>query len=227
MTSLKNTVLGEIDKILSTKKIKNESYIVQPKKITLSTEKLSAKVKNARIKKFEETVESLNRINIEVDSANREDANSINSNYRNLKLSESFAINESFLQGHFLDNISDLNSVINMDMLCYMRLARDFGDFETWQKDFIACVKSSRGGYVVTAYSIYLKRYLNLCIDDATTGVPFSSIPVIVLDVSQGCYARDYVDDVQLYASNMMREFKWQTIDERFKKCEKVAKVFE
>ncbi len=126
-----------------------------------------------------------------------------------------------------MDNISDLNSQINMDRLCYMRLARDVGTFDDWQKGFIGCAKSSRDGYAVTAYSMYLKRYINLVVDTADTGVPFSAVPVIVLDVSEGCYYRDYVDNLEGYVKNMMREFNWGVIEKRFKKCEKIARITE
>jgi superoxide dismutase len=62
-------------------------------------------------------------------------------------------------------------------------------------------------------------------VDTADAGVPFSSVPVIVLDVSEGCYYRDYLDNIELYVVNMMREFNWEIIDDRFKQCEKIARV--
>jgi Fe-Mn family superoxide dismutase len=224
---LKNEVLEAIDNVLPKRKKLNEAYVVEPKKFTLSTEKLSPKVKSARIKHFENTVATLNKISAELDGANPENANKVGSAFRNQKIAEAFAINDAFLQGQFLDNISDLNSQINMDMLCYMRLARDFGTFDDWQKDFIGCAKSSRDGYAVTAHSMYLKRYINLVVDTADTGVPFSAVPVIVLDVSEGCYYRDYVDNLEGYVKNMMREFNWNVIEKRFKKCEKIARITE
>ena len=222
---LKNDVLKAIDKALPKRQNITEAYVVQPRKFSLNTEKLSPKVLRARIDHFEKTVENLNKISVEVDSANPENANKVGSKFRNLKIAEAFAINDAFLQGKFLDNISDVNSTITMDMLCYMRISRDFGNFDRWQKNFIACAKSARDGYAVTAYSLYLKRYINLVVDSADTGVPFSAIPVIVLDVSEGTYYRDYVNDIDSYVKNMMREFNWDVIDGRFKKCEKIEKV--
>jgi superoxide dismutase len=223
--NLKNEVLRAIDDVLPQDKTMSEAYVVEPRKFTLNTEKLSPKVKKSRISHFEKTVEGLNKVSAEVDGADRDHANKVNSQFRNLKIAEAFAINDAFLQGQFLDNISDLNSTINMDMLCYMRIARDFGDFDSWQEDFMACAKSSRDGYAVTAYSLYLKRYINLVVDSADTGVPFSAIPIIVLDVSEGCYYRDYVDNIEAYIKNMMREFNWDVIEDRVKKCEKIARM--
>jgi len=227
-SNIKNDVLRAIDGVLPKRKRLNEAYVVSPRKFQLSTEKLSEKVKAARIRHFEKSVTTLNRVSAELDGARIEEAdNDISNTFRNLKIAESFAINDSFLQGKFMDNISDPNSEINMDMLCYMRLTRDFGTFDNWQKHFIACAKSSRDGYAVTAYSIYLRRYINFVVDSADIGVPFSAIPVIVLDVSEGCYYRDYLDNIELYITNMMRELKWGIIDDRFKTCEKIARITE
>lgn len=223
---LDKVVMESIDSVLRPTVIK-EAYVTVPKKFSLKTEKLSEKVKAARIKQFEKTVEILNRVSAQLDGADLNAAdNSLSSGFRNLKMAESYAINDSFLQAEFLENIDDLNSSISMDNLCYLRLARDFGDFDAWQKNFLACARSSRGGYVVTAYSIYLKRYINFVVDNASEGVPFSAIPVIVLDVNEGIYVKDYINDIESYAKNMMREFDWTIIEERVKKCEKIAKIF-
>tara|TARA_R110000824_G_scaffold60853_17_gene162461 strand:+ start:296 stop:985 length:690 start_codon:yes stop_codon:yes gene_type:complete len=222
---LKNEVLKAIDDILPSRKNLKEAYVVEPKKFSLNTENLSDRVKAARIDHFEQTVGTLNKISAELEGADPENANKVGSSFRNQKVAEAFAINDAFLQGQFLDNISDLQSTITMDMLCYMRLERDFGTFDDWQKDFMGCAKSSRDGYAVTAYSLYLKRYINFVVDSADTGVPFSAIPVIVLDVSEGVYYRDYINNIDGYIKNMMRELNWDVIDNRFKKCDKIDRV--
>lgn len=225
-SNIDNLVMSSIDAALKPTMIK-EAYVAAPKKFNLKTEKLSEKIKKTRVEQFGKIVEILNRISAQLDGADLTVAdNSIASGFRNLKMSESYAINDSFLQAEFLENIDDVNSSISMDMLCYLRLARDFGDFDTWQKNFIACCKSSRGGYAVTAYSVYLQRYMNFVVDNASEGIPFCAIPVIVMDVNEGVYTKDYLNDVESYVKNMMREFNWTVIEERFKKCERIAKVF-
>ena len=223
--TLGNAVVSAIDNVLNP--ILHESYVTTPKKFSLKTEKLSEKIKAARIQHFEKTVGVLNKISAQLDGADLSAAdNSISSNFRNLKMAESYALNDAFLQAQFMENIDDISSSIAMDMFCYIRLSRDFGDFDTWQKNFLACAKSARDGYVVTAYSIYLKRYINFVVDDASEGIPFAAIPVIVLDVGKGVYSKDYINDVESYAKNMMREFNWHIIEERLKKCEKIAKIY-
>ena len=203
----------------------DEAYVTQAKKFNLTTEFLSEKSKNAQLEILENHVENLNRVSAELDGANREAANSNNSTYRSLKIDESYNINAAFLTGLFFDNISDPKSQILMDSITYMRLERDFGTFDEWQKDFIACAMSSRDGWAVTVFNTFLNRYLNVCVDLQSTHVPFSSFPIVVLDCSAHAYFRDYLVDKKTYIYAMMKELDWDAIESRVKSADKIAKV--
>ena len=224
MTDIKKQIQLSIDSVLSEKI--NEAYVAEPKKFDLRTEFLSEKTKKIRYRSFERRVEALNTTSARLDGADREGANPHSSDYRSLKLDEAHAHNTAFFRALYFENISDLNSKITMDMLCFLRLERDFGSFDEWQKDFIACAMSSRDGYAMTGYSIFLKRYVNWVIDTEALNVPIGVIPVIVLDVAEGAYYRDYQDDRKSYVTAMMKEFNWDRIEERIERADTVAKVF-
>ena len=85
-------------------------------------------------------IESLNQISAKLDAADRANVDPNSSEFRSLKVDESYNINAAFLHGMFFENISDLQSQLQMDTLAFMRLERDFGSFDAWQKDFIAFV---------------------------------------------------------------------------------------
>ncbi len=202
-----------------------ESYVVQPKSYSLRTDFLSEKAKKARLEDFEAHAKALNTVSAKLDTASREDADQYSSEFRSLKLDEAHCANEAFLRSRHFDNIDDSKSQISMDTLTFMRIERDFGSFDAWQKDFIACGMAARGGYVVTAYNVLLKRYMNLVVDDGDKNIPMGSLPIVVLDVSEGAYYRDYVGDRKTYMIAMMKELNWEVIEERVKKAERVAKV--
>ena len=84
---------------------------------------------------------------------------------------------------------------------------------------------SSRDGYAMTGYSMYLKRFINFIIDTESLNVPIGVLPVIVLDVAEGAYYRDYLSNRKSYVLGMMKEFDWEKIEERFKRAEKSAKA--
>jgi len=203
----------------------DEAYVAQAKKFNLPTELLSEKSKRAHFEIFEGYVESLNKVSAELDTADRENANTEDSEFRNLKIDEIYNLNASFLHGLFFDNIGDLNSQLTMDSLIFMRLERDFGTFDAWQKDFIACAMSSRNGWAVTVYNTFLQRYINVCVDLNTVNVPFASFPIIVIDCWEHAYYRDYLDDRKTYIFAMMKELNWEVIEERIKKAEKIGKI--
>lgn len=204
-----------------------EAYVTEPKKFDLKTESLSEKVKAARQKEFEGFVEALNEVSAQLDTVDRESANDKKSKFRGLKIDEAHCMNAAFLRALHLENISDLRSEITMDMLCFLRLERDFGGFDAWQKDFIACGMSSRDGYAITGYSTFLKRYMNMVIDTESLNVPIGFLPVISLDVAEGAYYRDYLSDRKAYIIKMMKELDWNAIENRFKKIESSKKTLE
>ena len=134
-------------------------------------------------------------------------------------------MNAAYLHELYFNNISDLSSQISMDSLAYIRLSRDFGTFDAWQKDFIACCTASRCGWAITYFNTYTQRYMNCAIDLHSQNVPFGSYPVIVMDVWQHAYYSDYLKDVKTYVYAMMKQLNWKVIENRIKKSEKIASV--
>tara|TARA_Y100000310_G_scaffold344442_1_gene457231 strand:+ start:4170 stop:4865 length:696 start_codon:yes stop_codon:yes gene_type:complete len=205
--------------------ILNEAYVVEAKRYNLRTDLLSDATKKAQQQELDGFVAALNRVSAELEGANREDANNKASNFRSLKEDEVHCMNAAFLRALYFENISDLDSKITMDSLAFLRLERDFGTFDEWQRDFIACCMSSRDGYAVTGYSVFLKRYMNFVIDEEAKNVGIGVMPIIVMDVNLGAYFRDYLDNRRTYVMGMMKELDWERIEERFKRAEKIAKV--
>jgi len=203
----------------------NEAYVTQAKQFNLTTEMLSEKSIRAHFEIFEDHVNSLNKLSAELDGVNRDDVNDDDSLFRTLKVDETYNLNAAFLHGLFFENISDIRSEISMDSLTFMRLERDFGSFDAWQKDFIACAMSARSGWAVTVYNTFLRRYMNVCVDLYSTNIPFSSFPIIVLDCWEHSYYRDYLNERKTYVFAMMKEFDWDIIEKRVKKADKIGKI--
>ena len=203
----------------------NESYVTQAKKYDLNTELLSAKNKESHQKLLENYVSTLNEVSSKLDTADRDAANLNSSEFRSLKIDEVYNMNAAYLHALFFENISDQKSIITMDSLAFMRLERDFGSFDAWQKDFVACCLSARNGWGVTVYSSMLKRYINIVIDLHSVNVPIACHPIIVMDCWEHSYYRDYLTDRKTYVYGMMKELNWNEINERFKKAEKIAKI--
>jgi len=224
-TMQENNVLGKYQKEedKNTKKSLNESYVAQVTNFNLKTELLSEKTKQTHQELFEGYIKELNATSAQLDTADRELSNPNHSQFRSLKLDESHNHNAAFLHGLYFQNISDMNSEINADSIAFMRLERDFGSFDLWQEDFIACCMAARNGWAVTIYSITLKRYINTIIDLHDQHVMISAFPVIVMDCWEHSYFKDYLKNRKAYVYGMMKELNWNIIEERFNIADKIG----
>ena len=203
----------------------DEALVAQEKQFDLKTDYLSDKnIKNHK-ELYSQYVKDFNNISIQLDAVDRSQVNSNNSEYRSLKLDETYNMNAAYLHELYFANISDLNSEITMDSLSFIRLQRDFGTFDDWQKDFMACCSASRCGWAVTYLNTYTQKYMNTIIDLHSESVPVGFYPVIVMDVWQHAYYRDYLKDVKLYTKAMIKQLNWRVIEKRIKKADKIVAI--
>jgi len=216
----------EIRKVLNAGKKKlSEAYVAQEKKFDITTDFLSGENVNNHIKLYQDYLEKFNRTSSKLGSIDKAAAHTNHSDYRSVKIDETFNMNGAYLHELYFANIADSNSQINMDTLSYMRLNRDFGTFDDWQRDFIACGLSSRCGWVVTYLNTFTQSYMNTFIDLHSDHVPVGMYPVIVVDMWQHAYYKDYLKDGKSYMTAMMKQLRWSVIEERFKKADKIIQV--
>ena len=203
----------------------NESYVAQTKTFSLPTELLSSANKKAHIDLYEGYVAEFNKISAELDSVDRNNVNKNNSKFRSLKIDETYNGNAAYLHELYFANISDLHSEVAMDSLAYMRLTRDFGTFDDWQRDFMACCLASRNGWACTVYNVWLQSYQNCVIDLHSSNVPVGVFPVITLDMWEHAYYRDYLNNSKVYTVAMMKQLNWNVIEKRFRKADKIINI--
>jgi superoxide dismutase, Fe-Mn family len=203
----------------------DEAYRHEPKPFKQVSELVSQKTKNAHMDLYKGYVESLNKTSAELDTVNRTDPNPRHSEYRSLKLDEVFNLNAAWLHELYFANCFDPHSEIVMDSMAFLRIERDFGSFEDWQRDFMACALSSQNGWAVMGYHMFLRKFVNMMIDGHAGNVPVGFYPVIVVDMWEHSYYRDYLNDKKSYLISQMREFNWNVIEERVKKADALGGV--
>lgn len=200
-----------------------EAFVVIPRSFHLRTEKLSTIAKQAHERLYKEYVEAFNRIESAIAAANTENAKSSTSEYRSLKNDEIYNLNAIKLHELYFANISDVASEISVDSLPFMRLSRDFGTFEKWQFDFIACAMCARSGWAITYFEPYRNVYLNAFIDNHDTNILLGAVPILVIDMWEHAYHKDYADDKKLYLFSMMKEINWHVVEARMMIAEKTS----
>lgn len=202
----------------------NESYVHEPKQFKQVTEFVSQKTKNAHVELYKGYIDSLNKVSSKLDTANRSEANSRHSEYRSLKLDEAYNLNATWLHELYFANSFDPHSEIVMDSMSFLRLQRDFGTFDDWQRDFMACALSAGNGWAICGYHMFLKKYVNFMVSNHSGDVPIGFYPIVVVDMWEHAY-RDYQTDKKSYLVAQLKELNWEVIEERVKKAESIAQV--
>lgn len=201
----------------------NEAVIAQPKTYQQVSESISQKAKDAHKRLYQKYVELFNKTSAEIDSASR-DADQAQT-YRELKLCETNTLNAIWLHELFFANCFNPQSEIYADSMSYMKLQRDFGSFEDWQRHFIASSLAAGEGWVVCGYNVFLRKYVNCIVSGHDQNVMLGLYPIFVLDMWSHSYYKDFIDDKQSYVIAMMREINWPVVEERVKKAEQMAEI--
>ena len=222
---IKKIIKNTLRESTEDKKIIEESLVAQEKVFTLKTELLSAATKESHLELYDRYVKDFNSTSAKLDGVDKNAANSSHSAFRSLKLDETYNMNAVYLHELYFASISDLNSQISMDTLAYMKLSRDFGTFDAWQRDFIACCMSSRCGWAMTYFNFFTQTYMNAFIDLHSLNVPVFGYPIAVMDMWQHAYYRDYLDDSKAYVVGMMKQLNWNVIESRVEKTERIHKA--
>lgn len=203
----------------------NESYVAEQKPFKMVSELVSQKTKDMHSELYKGYLESLNKVSAQLDSADRSSPNSRHSSYRSLKLDEAYNLNAVWLHELYFANCFDPHSEISMDSLAYLKLQKDFGTFDDWQKDFMACALSVGNGWAICGYHMFLRKYVNMVVSHHSGDAMIGVYPLVVVDMWEHSYVRDYLGDKKNYLISQMKEFNWDIIEDRFKKSESIAKA--
>lgn len=203
------------------KSIISEVYVAQPKLYQQVSEYISQRTKDAHTNLYKGDINSLNEISAKID-AYQGDINSNHSTYRSLKIDESANLNSVWLHEQYFSNCFDPHSEIYMDSTPYMKLENQWGTFERWQDDFVKCCLSTRNGWAICGYNLFLKQFINTFIDEDSQNVMLGIIPLIVIDMHEHSHYRDFLTNKEDFVVVSMRELNWEIIEERFKRVERI-----
>jgi len=210
-------------------KIKNKSNLIteaialvaQPKQFKLDSDKVSATTKKNHLELYTKHCEKFSHLTSEYSAALNK------SEYEKLLSTAMLIPNEQntvWMHELYFANCFCRNSQISISSLAYARLARDFGSFDDWQRDFISRHKQMNGaGWIVTAYNFFLQKYVTMSISKNDCNMLLGSYPVIVIDCWEHSYICDYQTNVMKYLEAMMCELNWDIIGERFLKVEAMS----
>ncbi len=157
------------------------------------------------VKKIGEIEEKLKNVDVST-------ANATYSDLRELKMEETFALNGVKLHEGYFDNMVSAGSPASGKIL--EMLAKDFGSYENWEKEFKAMGLCARG-WVVLGYDLDEKKLKNILCDSHNQGAPWNMIAVLIMDVYEHAYFIDYATARKAYIEAFFKNIDWQYVDMR------------
>ncbi len=165
-------------------------------------------------------VNKRNEIEAALKTSDKTKANATYSAFGELKRQESFAANGMILHEIFFGILGGdgkpSGRIVDM-------IAKDFGSFDAWKEDFLACAMTARG-WVVLAYDHSDGRLHNYVGDAHNQGGIWGAVPVLNCDVYEHAYFIDFGSDRKAYLEAYFKNIDWKAIDEMAKTTGAVKK---
>jgi superoxide dismutase, Fe-Mn family len=117
----------------------------------------------------------------------------------------------------YFNNLTKSPAPIGSSQL-YQLIGESFGGYDEWKKDFMA-VGGMRGiGWAIAYYDRAARWITNHWINDHESGHIAGSIPVLVLDVWEHAYIKDYKPSEKAkYVEAFFKHIDWRACEERLR----------
>ena len=183
-----------------------------PQAFNLNNTPVSTKQLNEHQQLYRGYVAKRNEINNKLNTIEKK-GNASFSEFRSLKIGETFARNGSLLHELYFANIGKQTKPQPQTKKL---LKKHFGSLKKFKKDLFACGLSSRG-WVVTAYNLDDKTISNYILDAHNQTVPVLTIPLLVLDVYEHAYMIDFGIQRKQYLQTFWKTINWDIVEQRIK----------
>jgi Fe-Mn family superoxide dismutase len=155
-------------------------------------------------------VKKWNEIQEKLKTADRSAANATLSEFRELKLEETFAMNGIRLHEGYFDNMTPNGNEAAGAVKAMIE--RDFGSYEKWAEDFKALGVAARG-WVILAYDLDDKRLYNYLCDAHNQGGVWNSVALLIMDVYEHAYFLDYATGRKAYIESFFKNINWSFVN--------------
>lgn len=165
-------------------------------------------------KLYEGYVKKWQEIDEKLKIADKTLANAVFSDFRELKLEESFAANAIVLHEAYFDILGgdgkEGGEIVKA-------IESDFGYFEKWLEEFKALGLCSRG-WVVLGYDFNDGKLRNFLLDAHNLYGMWGASPILVMDMYEHAYLIDFGSDKKSYIEVFLKNLNWQIINNKYNK---------
>jgi Fe-Mn family superoxide dismutase len=162
-------------------------------------------------------VNKLNEILEKLETADRSKANQNYSEYRALKVEETFNHMGVVLHELYFENLKNGRGTKPGEKLTEM-INKNFGSMEKWKEDFKACGTAHRG-WALLVFDLSTGRLINNGLDAHNVYNLSNAIPLLVLDVYEHAYYVDYGPKRAPYLDAFLENVNWEVVNRRLERA--------
>jgi Fe-Mn family superoxide dismutase len=158
-------------------------------------------------------VNKRNEIESALESADLGKANANYSFYGELKRKETFNASGMILHELYWDVLGGDGNYNNEEII--KKIEKDFGSFEKWKSDFLACAKASTG-WAILCYDYSDGKLHNYLCDSHNNGAVWGAVPLLAVDVWEHAYYHDHGPNRTAYLEAYLQNIDWKKIRKIF-----------
>ncbi len=159
-------------------------------------------------------VNKRNEIEEMLAKADRSKAHHNFSEYRELKLEETFNADGQILHELYFETMGGHGDTKGAKEFAD-KATQDFGSWENFIADLIACGMAARG-WAVTAYDPTDGKVRNFLADFHSHGGVWGAVPLLALDAYEHAYFMDFGSDKKAYINAWVQNVSFQKVNEYF-----------
>ena len=141
--------------------------------------------------------------------------NAITTNTRGMKTAETYAMNGVTLHEAYLENIGKSGLKISSEF--HRIIANQYGNYETWIKEFIDVSALARA-WCAVIFDPRSDRIKTILMDEHDKGMTYGAKIILIIDLVDHAYWPDYLNNKIAYINNFMDCINWPVVEQRIKK---------
>lgn len=120
------------------------------------------------------------------------------------------------LHEFYFGNLTKTFRVIDIGASLHAAIIKEFGSYEMWEKDFRSMGAMRGIGWVVLYCDASAGRLFNVWVNEHDVGHMAGAVPLLVMDVFEHAYIRDYGIAKKDYIEKFMASIDWAAVEERY-----------
>lgn len=116
----------------------------------------------------------------------------------------------------YFGNLTKESKKISDTSALHASIVKEFGSYEMWEKDFRSMGAMRGIGWVVLYHDATAGRLFNVWINEHDAGHFTGAMPLLVMDVFEHAYIRDYGIARKDYIEKFMTSIDWAVVEARY-----------